>query len=331
MLRSLSSHPEVLISNETHYFDDLRTKMAGREHSELADDERLRCEDYFLALAHRGYGRRGDPEQSRMDRAELGALARSIGPGADSYFEAFCRLQAQVADKSRWGEKTPRHVYRLKEILEQYPEARVVCMVRDPRAVVASYRDWTNEAPIRRGDGANDEVMALLRTRKQQSYDLTMISMMWRSSIKTALQGQRDHGTARVRLQRYEDLIVEPEVTLRDLAWWLDLDFASGMLDVKTRNSSYTQSNRDRGMSTEPLKRWRSKLSDREIAVIQATCGRLMASQGYDREPLTVSPLVLLASWLAVPRAALRALFANRNRTGNIAAYLWRRLRLAFG
>ena len=48
-----------------------------------------------------------------MDRAAL--------PGGcstpDGYFEAFCRVLARRNGAEIWGEKTPRHIFRLQEIL----------------------------------------------------------------------------------------------------------------------------------------------------------------------------------------------------------------------
>lgn len=57
----LSNHPRVRISGETHYFDDLRVTMRGREQSPSSAQDAKRCEDYFLSLAHRSYGHGGDP------------------------------------------------------------------------------------------------------------------------------------------------------------------------------------------------------------------------------------------------------------------------------
>ena len=76
--------------------------------------------------------RPASPAESRLDRDELRALAQELGGTGDAYFEALCRLRAKRHGRERWGEKTPRHVYRIDDLLTAFPEAKVVCLVRDP-------------------------------------------------------------------------------------------------------------------------------------------------------------------------------------------------------
>ncbi len=143
LMRSiLNQHPSVRISTETHYFDDLRVKLKGHEQRGLTEQEAYRCEVYFRTAMHRRYGHRSEPANLSLSQQALRGTAAMIGTGADAFFEAFCRLDAQQNGADRWGEKTPRHIFCLPEIMRAYPGAQIICMVRDPRAVIASYRDW---------------------------------------------------------------------------------------------------------------------------------------------------------------------------------------------
>lgn len=54
------------------------------------------------------------------------------------FYTAAMRAQAAKYGKVRWGDKTPSHANHLKRVFEDYPEARVVRIVRDPRSVVRS-------------------------------------------------------------------------------------------------------------------------------------------------------------------------------------------------
>src|SRR4051794_22824414 len=132
----LNKHSEVWIAAETHYFDDLRPRLGVEAAAPLSPEGRARAERYFLALGHRPYGYGGDPAQSTIDADELRALAEELGGSGDATFEAYCLLQARRRGKTRWAEKTPRHVYRIDDLLAAFPEAKVVCLIRDPRAVV---------------------------------------------------------------------------------------------------------------------------------------------------------------------------------------------------
>lgn len=43
--------------------------------------------------------------------------------------------------KARWVEKTPQHIYLIKEILSYFPEGKVLLMLRDGRDVACSIQD----------------------------------------------------------------------------------------------------------------------------------------------------------------------------------------------
>ena len=75
---------------------------------------------------------------------EFRMLAENFGESADAIFAAHCRSQQAARGKTVWGEKTPRHVFRSKDILGAFPTAKLLVMIRDPRGVVASYRDWND-------------------------------------------------------------------------------------------------------------------------------------------------------------------------------------------
>ncbi|PIG95298.1 sulfotransferase [Gloeocapsopsis sp. IPPAS B-1203] len=316
----LNKHSGVHITpRETHYFDDLRVKMAGREQQALSLAEIKLTEDYFLALTHKRYGE-GIPEQGWMDRIELRMLAQKLGYGTDSYFEAFCQLSAQRDNKTQWGEKTPRHIFKLSEILTRYPSAKVICMVRHPGGVIASYRDWRNVA-------ASSQ-----KSRITNSYNPTIISLMWKAAFNAALQAREQFGTERVYIQRFEDLITAPESTLSTLTSWLGLDYEPSMLEINLVNSSYSDkpSSSRVGFSKEPAYRWREKLEPTEIATFQYICGGLLNKVGYEQEPISVPPVLIIGSWITLPFAGLRSLIANKSRISNIFNYVWRRFCLAF-
>ena len=321
----LNEHPVVHIAGETHYFDELRPRMGGGR-AALTSEDGQRCEDHFLSVAHRPYGHQGDPSGSQMHE-ELRSCARGIGAHADAYFEAYCRTEAARHGKQRWGEKTPRHVFRIDDILATFPGARVICTVRDPRAVVASYRDWENHGGFDlENDPGHAEALAQEELRVRRSYDILVISLLWRSAIRAGARARQRHGDDTVRLLPYEELVADPEEVMRQLAAWLGLDFSTSMLDVPMLNSSSSTFTVHAGVSSEPLHRWRRRLSDQEIAVVQSSCRRAMDEHGYGLEDVRSFPLALAVAWARFPWAVVRAALANRQRITNLPAYLWRRL-----
>jgi len=316
----MNQHSEVwIVERETHYFDDLRVKMTGFEQQPLNSEQLKLCQDYFLALTHKGYDKGGDPEKGWMNRTELKTMAESLGKGADSYFEAFCCLCAQRNEKTRWVEKTPRHVFRITEILTRYPNAQIICMVRHPGGVIASYRDFW----IRKSSDKREKL------RLQNSYNLLIASQLWKAAFTAALKARKQFGEERIYIQRFEDLISEPESALKALTVWLGLDYQSSMMEIPLVNSSYSPRQPGAGFSQEPVHRWRKELSEIQIGAVQYFCGSLLKEAGYEPESIRV-PLGLISRlWLTLPFSLLQALFANSHRMGNIPQYIWQRFRMA--
>lgn len=321
----LNGHDSVWITRETHYFDDLRARFQGQGRAPLSPEDTRRCEAYFLACGHLAYGADAVPERSSVDREELAREARRLGGGSDAYFEAFCRLRARANEKTRWGEKTPRHAFRIGEMLSAFPSARIVCLIRDPRAVVASYRDWTGRAALAPD---LDTPFASDRRRARRSYHIVLASLMWRSATQASIAARRQYGPERILLQSYEELLSEPEASTRRLCEWLELPYQPAMLDVPLVQSSYAPG-AQRGISTAPMARWREKLTPAEVSVIQSTCRGLMQELGYEPAPTTMAPLHTATAYFSLPSAVVRAGLANRKRMGKAGAYVARRVRFS--
>jgi len=317
----LNAHSTLWVSGETHYFDDLRPRLPGSGTQPLDGEHRERCERYFLALSHRAFGQAGEPDESRLDRDELRALAGELGGTGDAYFEALCRLRAAKHGRERWGEKTPRHVYRIDELLSAFPEAKVVCLVRDPRAVVASYKDW-HGAAARRGETETPELEAD-RERSRRSYNAVLMSLLWRSVVRASFAAVERHGDERVRIARFERLAAEPEAEVRELCAWLGLTYEPALLEIPVVNSSYATTGA--GVSSEPVERWRERLSPTEVGIVQSVCEPLLSQLGYAADEVEVSPVRLAWAWGTVPFAVARAAVVNRRRLGRAGQYLRRR------
>jgi hypothetical protein len=322
----LNAHDAIWISGETHYFDDLRPRLPGAGAAPLEGEARDRCERYFLALSHRAFGQDGDPEESRVDAGELRALAAELGGTGDAYFEALCRLRAQLHGREHWGEKTPRHVYRIDALLQAFPDAKVVCLVRDPRAVVASYRDWHGAADRR--DVEESAELSADRERTRRSFNVVLMSLLWRGVARASFAAVRKHGGERVRIQRFERLADAPETEVRELCAWLGLEYDPALLEIPVVNSSYATAGA--GVSSEPVARWRKTLSPDEVAVVQSCCGALMDELGYARDDVSPSNLRVAWAWGTAPVAAARAAAVNRKRLGRPLQYVRSRAGSAF-
>lgn len=277
----LSAHPRIAIPPETHFLNRFAAEV---------DDFDLRTADRFL-----GFWKKFAASDRFIDLGIDGdALRERILVRGDFHLRTVFALTlqeyARAAGKPRWGEKTPAHDRHVGILFEWFPQARVIFMVRDPRAACASLL----QAPWRTSgvSGAPHNKPGRVR-RLQLLYE---DSCFWNHSVERGRQWQSD---ARVILVRYEDLAGRPETTLRSVCRFIDEEFHPHMLERRSeealpspraqlsdrehqewRRAHIERARQD--VSTDSVAKWRSDLTPLEVAVIEATCQRLMREFGYE-------------------------------------------------
>ncbi|MGQ0430821.1 MAG: sulfotransferase family protein [Microthrixaceae bacterium] len=249
LMRSImNAHPSVAMAPETHFVDHW---MRLHRHTDVADP------GGFARL----WGEFCDSKHFRtlgVEADELEARIRASGPPSfQSMFTAMLEAYAERIGKPRLGEKTPGNYRYLDTILEWFPDGRVLFMIRDPRAVVASFqaldREWTDK-PV------------------------DSIAVRWRRSVEMAEGWARDQ---RVLLVPYEALAHAPEPEVRRICDFLDEPFAPEMLQSGRGVSGGEQLKFQGEVTTESVERWRTQLSPRDIAVTEHLARAPMRRWGY--------------------------------------------------
>jgi hypothetical protein len=259
----LGSHPAIAMTRRTnlwtHFYD---------QYGDLGKPENFeRCLTMMLR-----YKRivRLNPNPARIHR--------EFYQGERSYARLFALLGEHYAEqqgKPRWGDKSLNTERYADVIFASFPEARMIHMIRDPRDRYASA--LTRWGRSRGGVGAG--------------------TAMWLWSAAMA-QRNRARYPGQYIILRYEMLIFQPEEALREICAFVGEMYSPLMLTMRNAqqfrdeggNSSYGR--RDPGViSTNSIGRFRNVLSRRQIAYIERTAGREMASFGYmlDNNDLSVA------------------------------------------
>ena len=322
----LNLHSQLHISSETHWFDDDRSLRCKSIESEK---DRRQTQDWFLSLADKPFGYNGNPEKGWLERSALEREARATPTGAprDAYFVAWCKLDAAQQGKPGWGEKTPRHVFRINDILQALPDAKILCCIRYAPAMIASYKQWglrTGHDLIEESQSTATEVE---KQRTQASYHPAIAAMLWRGAVRNSLRAQDQFGDERVKLVFYEQLVLQPETTITDIAHWLGEIFEPQTLNVPMVNSSFDQHQEGAGFVSHPLSRWQQQLSAGDLAVIQLLCGKELSRMDYPPVSEWHQLWRAVPAMLQLPIAVWRAARANQDRTGNLLPYIWRRVK----
>jgi hypothetical protein len=329
MVQILNRHPQVMIARETHYFDDLRPRL-GRSATVQPDPAALELADiYFAKLRSGAYGLEGT-EYEHVPPS-VGAKAMAVDRGIDAVFEQHCLDQALRCGKPLqalriWGEKTPRHVFCLTEIAKAFPGARFIFMQRDPRAVIASYRDWQNHfIDPKTASPALRKALSDEDRRVRRSFSLGIASLMWCTAQRAAQRGQAKLGVERLRIQRFEDLVTQPAREIGQICAFLGIEPCAEMQEVGRINSSYGHQ-RNSGIDARVATTWQARLDDREIWIIERLCAGQRATGRYEPVARRAYPFALSVEIARTGLRIPRAFLANRHRMGAPLAWVLRRL-----
>lgn len=183
-------------------------------------------------------------------------------------------LYAAKHGKVIWGQKVPRFV-RFGDLLKSnYPRAKFIHLIRDPRAVVSS----------------------LIRSNVHRS-NAYYASLRWLKDVRAGLDLKERYAEDVLEV-RYEELVKRPKGTTERVCSFLGLDFDPAMLSYhKTNRSEYSSyyskvhnklaqpPNRDR------IEAWRSHLSNRQQSLIESLCAQTMLLLDYrpDKSPKRTS------------------------------------------
>ena len=191
-------------------------------------------------------------------------MASSASQGA--FVDAFARRYRERRRRPRWAEKTPLNVLCFEWVLERFPQARLVHVVRDGRDVVCSMRQHPDRRWV---DGVE---VKELRPQPVEDY--------MRRWVRDTEAGIALRGDARYIEIRYEELVEDPERILSEMLGALDEPWLPELLVERTPKGGGPAHANSR-ITTSSVGRWRQDLTADERAKVHAIGGALLTRLGY--------------------------------------------------
>lgn len=274
-----TEHPVLIIGTERSGSNLLRLIL--NEHPDLAIPHPPHLMRYLAPLAD-SYGDLTVEDNRRaVVRDALTILHRHIHPwpfdlDADvvtqralpSVFGVVAEIYEQYrlgVGKPRWGCKSTFTIHYVDEVLADYPGARFLWLIRDPRDVATSSKHSVFNPchPYR-------------------------TAQLWRAQQELGLAALERWGPDRVYQLRYEDLVCRPEPEIRAICSFLDLPFEERMLHhhdspAARQIAALSQSwhNTDRPITTAPVGRYHKGLTAQELRLVESQTAELLPSFGY--------------------------------------------------
>ncbi len=249
----LSAHPNIYITHEPWFY--IWNSLCP---DDVSGDQFLRY--YFQTFSFRWL---------KIARSEVLKNLPPTLPRKDVHwaFREIMRLKAEALGRNRYGEKTPGETDYLKDIYEDFPDARVIVMVRDPRSTVDSTRKmvWGSKSDL-----ANAIVYE--RTRRK-------------------IDKFRD----RVLIVKLETLRLDPEGEMRRVLEFVGEEWDPAVLDHAANNPAPDDMPPVPWLRTasEPLVSTEMRLPNmapERLRLIETVCRTSMSRYGYEPLELENAP-----------------------------------------
>lgn len=314
----LGNHPGVHTFRELHFFEQLFSPEYQKRH--LSDKESGAVIAELLSIETIGYLKKRDPGDFIPAGEQILFPFRNQRLTAPETYRCFLDHQLKKKGKFIACEHTPQNVFYIREILDAYPEALVINIVRDPRDILLSQKNkWK-----RRSLGMTHVPFLSETLRSMINYHPVTTSMLWVSALQRT---EKTVDSTRVKTVYFEDILSHPEQTVENICRFLRIRYRSDMLDIPVMGSSHSPDHPyRRGVDSSITGRWRQKgLNATEIYLCQRVAGKTMRRHGYSEIQIDPEPWRLLYYTTIWPIKSALALVLNLSRIKNIAGAIRRR------
>jgi hypothetical protein len=191
---------------------------------------------------------------------------------AAGLFEGFVRYETDSPRERDllWGDKSPGYIRHIDLLLENFPEARIVHIVRDVRDYCASIRKAWNK-------------------------DVRRAAFLWARDVGAAHRRCQDD--PRYLEVRYEDLLQVPELQMRRICEFLSIKFVDAMVRLKAPAENLGDATGSLEIVRDNFAKFTNKLTAREIRDIESLAFDTMSLLGFEplhaTRPRAMRPLEL--------------------------------------
>ena len=256
--RCISRHSEIYIAPETRFFP----LVYGERHLLGRPDSRKSLEFIFDRFFNQEYRIK---DYSYLRHGLINSLENS-GAGYKDIWSSLLSAIAEENGKERWGEKTPNHAFFLSHLLDLFPEACVVGMLRNPYAAITSY--------VKRQDLPSNPYTAIIKHKFSRKF------------IKKY--------SSEILIVKYKDLINNTEYEIKRTLDFINVNFEVKCMQPQCYTSSYDDSNgtkirnTNEGIKNKGLDEWKNHIDsdvkhmiekfiykDRKISEIKNICYKM--------------------------------------------------------
>lgn len=252
--RMIDSHEQLVVPNESLIFKMFSSFIDCYGDLSLLENQAVLLRD-ILATRVIGYW-----QPKPVFESVLNLIKR---PSFGGVIEALICSRALEKDLKAWGEKSPGHVFYWNEIKREFPEAKVIHIVRDGRDVASSI--------INARMGPKTYYAA---------------AQMWRDYLARIETIKQDCAEEQFIEVRYESLLADPKGNLQKICDLLGVTYSDSMLNFFEKDTNYRTDKTNLENLRKPLmadnqEKWRKNLSAEDLQEFETVAGDFLSRFGY--------------------------------------------------
>jgi len=279
----IERHSDVTVFTEMHFLTPWRRdfRYLLRRVGDLSDDRNvvLLVEKLFSDPPVKGISRgpyfwkqirelRTNGLKDSLTQRLLQSDERTIGV----VFRCLVEEATRCRNKPRAVVRLPVFPAYVLELMQWWPEAKIIHISRDPRGLAASK---TNDPG---GVGRLKQTYPWLRPLLPLAGQaFSVVQYVWSSRAHKKAENKPNY-----KLYFYEDLVERPEATIRDVCEFCELEFEERMLQPKEGQTSSVTGERSAGFDPARAYGWTKVLSSWESNLIRILTRRSMQRFGYN-------------------------------------------------
>lgn len=260
----LNNHPQIFIPEESAFIIFLRKKYASQKNIDLEEFiTDLYKEPYFVLW--------------EIKKSELYKRLQQL---ETPNFQALCQavLNTNNPNQTTWiGDKNPVHSLYAAELLQSFPQAKFIWIIRDYRA----------------------QVNSMLKVDFEQK-NCTSLAIRWRK-YNRAIEKAYLKCPERFYKIRYEDLVTNPSEELQSICTFLELDYQENMAENHFREKPVKahHQNLQKPLHQDAIVNWKTGLTKTQIKCCEHHAGKFGEKFGYQlSNPKTKPPSDLYGLFL---------------------------------
>ena len=289
MANILAKNNDILIFKELHFFDVLSTSDLVKygKNQALKIYAKLLCSNKLEPWNINKY------TQFLIQAEKELKITKSI----TNYelFKLFISNQLKKHGKNIAVEQTPRNSFHFEKIAAHMPNSRFIHMIRDCRAILISQKNKWKRNRFG-GKLTRKEVI-----RQFVNYNPIITSTLYNKTLSRIISHQKGISDDLFTTVKYENLLLMPEKTLKNLFSFLNLYYSDNVLEINHSSSSFEKKSKI-GIDSSRIGDWKNHINNTECFIAQKINLKLLRELNYKiTKDVIPNPLVLIYSFIILP------------------------------